>query len=244
MGSMAVSALVLTGACTETPKPSSTTPPAKASKTQTTKKSTETTPPPPAPQPAHKVVLNEQAKRGKTSFAMCAACHGQNAEGVVGMGPTLASSTFLAASTDAYLKETIQKGRPGTTMIPWGASLKDNQIDDIIAYLRALAPHEPATLDESPLKGNVKLGGEVYKGICQACHGVTGAGYAETKNGTGIGRKGFLDTSSNGFIRYLIGEGKTGTKMRGFRKGKPHNIADLTPDEVDSVIQYLRKNAK
>ncbi|MCP4503269.1 MAG: c-type cytochrome [Deltaproteobacteria bacterium] len=188
------------------------------------------------------IVLDEQAKRGKAAYAACAACHGQNGEGVKGLGPTLASKTFLAAASDEFLSETIKKGRPGTTMIPWRAAFDDKKIADLVHFIRALYPHKKVKLDESPLKGSIADGKAVYQAICSSCHGVKGGGFNETKNGTGIARKGFLDTASNGFIRYIAEEGKTGTRMQGFKRGRPHNIADLTPEDIDSVIQYLRAN--
>jgi mono/diheme cytochrome c family protein len=197
----------------------------------------------PAEQMRFVEVTPEKITQGKALFGACMGCHGEGAAGRVGIGPRLNSESFLAAASDQYLLDIIKNGRPGTTMAPWGASYKDDQIHSLIAYLRSLNKVDAATLDNAPLAGNVDDGQRVWRNICAGCHGRSGAGYQETANGTGIGRKGFLDHASDGFMRHIISHGKTLTKMRGFKKGNPANVADLTPAEIDGTIAYLRKNA-
>ncbi len=79
--------------------------------------------------------------------------------------------------------------------------------------------------------------------MCSGCHGRSGAGYQETANGTGIGRKGFLDSASNGFIRYIVSHGKSQTKMRGFAAKNITAVANLSHQEIEDTIAYLRANA-
>lgn len=184
------------------------------------------------------------AERGKTAFAVCAACHGAEGIGIIGLGPALASKSFLAAASDAYLIDTIKNGRTGTTMIPWGTTLKDPQINDIVAYIRSISKTEPAKLDNSPVKGQVANGERLYQDICASCHGVNGTGYAETQNGTAIGNAAFLKIAGDGFLRHLIRYGKSGTMMRGFDEKNVTAIANLTAQEIEDVIAYLRANAK
>jgi cytochrome c oxidase cbb3-type subunit 3 len=173
----------------------------------------------------------------------CSACHGQAGVGKVGIGPRLASKTFLEAASDDMIKSTIRKGRTGTTMTAWKHNLSDAQIDGIVTYLRGLVPHEQVELDESPAKGDAKAGADVYRSICSACHGRSGAGYLESSSGTGIGRKAFLDEVTNGYLRHLIKNGKSLTKMRAFAEGKPAAVANLTDTQIEDVIAYLRGSA-
>ncbi|MBJ19187.1 MAG: c-type cytochrome [bacterium] len=180
---------------------------------------------------------------GKATFATCVGCHGEAAKGRVGIGPRIASESYLAAAGDDFLIQTIEKGRIGTTMVPWDGILSDEQIQGLVAYLRSLHPVAPATLDESKLKGDVENGEQIFRTICSGCHGRSGAGYQETANGTGIGRKAFLDSASDGFIRYIVSHGKTETMMRGFAEKNVTAIANLTPQEIDDTIVYLRANA-
>lgn len=80
----------------------------------------------------------------------CAACHGQNAEGVANLGNTLAPSEFVASLNDAELLDFIRAGRDlnnpdnstGLVMPPSGGrpDLSDDDIFTIIEYLRSQQP--------------------------------------------------------------------------------------------------------
>jgi mono/diheme cytochrome c family protein len=185
----------------------------------------------------------EAVAKGKAQFGTCMGCHGEDATGRLGIGPRIASESYLAAASDDFLFQTIKNGRAGTTMVPWGTIFGDDQIENLVAYLRSLHPVDPATLDESELAGDPERGGEVFRTICSGCHGRSGAGYQETANGTGIGRKAFLDAASDGFIRYIVNHGKTLTKMRGFSKENVTAIANLDDQQIDDTIAYLRQNS-
>lgn len=185
----------------------------------------------------------KKIKLGKATFGLCMACHGEDAAGRVGIGPRIASRTYLAAASDDFLARTIKKGRIATTMIAWESILSDEQVEALIAYLRSLVPVGPATLDESKLEGVVENGEQIFRSICSGCHGRSGAGYQETANGTGIGRKAFLDSASNGFIRYIVSYGKSQTKMRGFAAKNITAVANLSDQEIEDTIAYLRANA-
>lgn len=180
---------------------------------------------------------------GKASFATCMGCHGPDAAGRIGIGPRIASKSYLAAASDDFLVRTIKQGRMGTTMVPWGGVFGDEQIEALVAYLRSLSPVAPATLNETQLAGDSANGEIIFRNICSGCHGRSGAGYQETANGTGIGRKAFLDSASNGFIRFIVGQGKTQTKMRGFAADNITAVANLSDQEIDDTIAYLRANA-
>ncbi len=188
-------------------------------------------------------VTPKKAEAGKRVYQLCAACHGSSAEGKAGVGPRLASETFLQAASDAMLVATITNGRAGTTMIPWGAALKPPQMEQLISWLRHETPTRPATLDESPLRGRAKAGEKLYRDSCATCHGPSGAGYQESGSGTGIGRSAFLDTVSDGFMRFIIKNGKSDTGMRPFSKKHSAGGAHLTDREIEDVISYLREAA-
>jgi cytochrome c oxidase cbb3-type subunit 3 len=70
----------------------------------------------------------------------CASCHGARGEGAE--GPALANPRLLAAATDAYLVETVKRGRRGTSMPPFTAAspahrvLADDEITAIVAFIR------------------------------------------------------------------------------------------------------------
>ncbi len=188
-------------------------------------------------------IAPDTVPKGKTAFATCAACHGEHGEGKVGAAPALTSKSFLEAASDEMLLTTIKNGRPGTTMVAWKDTLEKGTPEAIVAFLRATTKTEPAKLDESPLKGDAAKGEELFHAICANCHGRTGAGYQESGSGTGIGRKGFLDVASNGYLRYIIKHGKSGTQMKSFAKESRTAVANLSDQEIEDVIAYLRKQA-
>lgn len=88
---------------------------------------------------------------GRRLFAkLCAACHGADGEGGKGTGvtfsrprdqqimaPALNNPGFLAAASDAMIKETLLKGRYGTPMSHFlGKKSKQKDIDDIVSFIR------------------------------------------------------------------------------------------------------------
>ena len=181
------------------------------------------------------------AEKGKELYTInCSACHGLEGEGRIGMGPRLASKSFLEAASDEMLQTTIAKGRGGTTMIAWGSVLSPTDVASVVAHLRGMVEHTPAKLDESPNQGDAAAGEKVFLSICAACHGRNGAGYSEASSGTGIARKPFLDSVSNGYLRYIIKKGKAQTKMGSFQSDSPTAVANLSDDEIENVIAYLR----
>ena len=89
------------------------------------------------------------ASAGEELFnGSCTACHGQGAVGIEGLGKGLIDNAFIAGLDDAALVEFIIVGRladdpANTTGIAMPAkggnpSLSDDQLGDIVAYLRTL----------------------------------------------------------------------------------------------------------
>ena len=82
---------------------------------------------------------------------VCSACHGPGGEGIEGLGKDLTTSEFVAGLSDEELLAFIQEGRPvdhpdnttGVAMPPRGGNrdFTDEQLLDIIAYIRTLQEH-------------------------------------------------------------------------------------------------------
>jgi mono/diheme cytochrome c family protein/uncharacterized cupredoxin-like copper-binding protein len=90
----------------------------------------------------------EYTKIGRQLFeASCAECHGENASGG-GTAPTLNSKQFLATTSDPQIHALIAGGISGTQMPTWsidfGGTLTDEQVQQVVTYLRSLAPHAPS----------------------------------------------------------------------------------------------------
>jgi mono/diheme cytochrome c family protein len=109
-------------------------------------------PPPPAPAVASTPASQApDAARGKIQFeTYCVSCHGPRGEGD---GPVAASldpkpahlgdRAYMSGKQDDYLFQVIKNGGASVgrspMMAPWGGSLSDAQIRDVIAYVRSLA---------------------------------------------------------------------------------------------------------
>jgi mono/diheme cytochrome c family protein len=76
----------------------------------------------------------------------CATCHGQN--GMGGDAPTLNAKEFLSSTSDEQMRLLISGGVSGTEMPAWsqefGGTMTDEQIRQIIAYIRSWARTAPS----------------------------------------------------------------------------------------------------
>lgn len=91
------------------------------------------------------------AAKGKQKYQeLCAACHGQSGKGD---GPTAAvlpvkprdhtDAAYMAKLTDEQIFTTIKQGGEAMGKSPlmpkWGGILNDQQIEDVVAYIRTLS---------------------------------------------------------------------------------------------------------
>jgi len=70
--------------------------------------------------------------------ANCAVCHGQNREGVAGLGLPLTPAALTQA--DEVYFDTIKNGRTGTAMPPWGSTLSDGDINALVHWMTTVEP--------------------------------------------------------------------------------------------------------
>ena len=171
----------------------------------------------------------------------CEVCHQADAIGKPGLAPSLTNPELLSIASDKFFMSTIRDGRIGTAMAPFDF-LGRKDIRDIVAFLRSheKLPNRAAEVDaQEPSHGDPRLGKLWFDDICATCHGVDGNGYEAGGTGTAIGYPGFLDKVSDGFIRETVRYGRSNTRMRGF--SGPDAIANLSDQDIDDVIAYLRE---
>jgi mono/diheme cytochrome c family protein len=90
----------------------------------------------------------ELVARGAELFVTCAACHGPDGRGIVGLGKDLVAGEFATTATDEEIIAVITNGRPiwdaaNTTMVDMPArggnpTITDDDIHAIVAYIRSL----------------------------------------------------------------------------------------------------------
>jgi len=183
----------------------------------------------------------DAVKEGEQLFNQnCAACHQEDAVGKPGLAPSLTNKELLSIASDTFLTKTINEGRAGTGMGPF-KHLGDDKIKAIVDFLRSheQLPNRSAEVDaEAANQGDPRKGELWFEQICSTCHGIKGDGYASGGTGTAIGLKGFLNAASDGFIRESIKMGRSNTRMLSFQS--PAAMANLTDQEIDDIIAYLR----
>jgi cytochrome c oxidase cbb3-type subunit 3 len=78
----------------------------------------------------------------------CQSCHGDRATRLTAV--QLGHPVFLALASDAFIRDAIVRGRPGTPMEAYGGKLTATQIDDLVAHLRSWA-EKPTTAPPPPV---------------------------------------------------------------------------------------------
>jgi putative heme-binding domain-containing protein len=121
--------------------------------------------------------------RGKLLFeGHCARCHGMQGGG--GTGANLRRPKLQRAPDDNSLFDLIRDGIPESGM-PDTWAMSDNEVQDVIAYVRALGRVHPEPLPGDPAKG--KLG--YHKANCGNCHIIAGEGGSLGPELTDIGTR-------------------------------------------------------
>ncbi|MDH5407792.1 MAG: c-type cytochrome [Gammaproteobacteria bacterium] len=176
----------------------------------------------------------------------CAACHG--AEGNGGVGVPLALPAFLKSVDDAFLSKSIRDGRPGRVM-PAFSKLSDVEVKSLVKYIRSWSDSPAATFSTVAVHGNARHGKKLFAKFCASCHGANGEG----GHGTGvtfsrprdlpiiapaINNAGFLTSASDQLIKRTLMQGREGTPMVSFLK------QGMTEADINDVVAYVRSFEK
>ncbi len=184
---------------------------------------------------------SSEVAQGKKLFEQnCQVCHQADAIGKPGFAPSLTNPELLSIASDKFFMSTIRDGRTGTGMPPF-AHLGKKKIKAIVAFLRSheKLPNRSKEVDAQPESfGDARKGELWFNQICVSCHGDRGEGYGAGVSGTAIGKPGFLNKVSDGFIRETIKHGRSNTRMHGFSGAD--GLANLRDSEIEDVIAYLR----
>ncbi len=89
------------------------------------------------------------ALRGKKVYeAHCQSCHGT--QQTRGNAVHLANPRFLEVSSEGFLRHAIVNGRPGTPMAAFAGKLTEQEILDVVTYVRGLDKPPPVQLLPAP----------------------------------------------------------------------------------------------
>jgi ubiquinol-cytochrome c reductase cytochrome c subunit len=177
--------------------------------------------------------LSTAAVEGKALFDnSCISCHGRDAQGVVGRGPSLIGVGSAAVEFQV-----------GTGRMPMARQeaqaeqkkplFKDAEVTQLGQYIQELGggPQVPAGDDfaEDPQSGALARGGELFRINCTSCHGFGGGGGALS---SGKFAPGLHDATQRQIYAAML----TG----------PQNMPvfgdnQLTPDQKRDIITYVSK---
>ncbi|MCH7820975.1 MAG: c-type cytochrome [Proteobacteria bacterium] len=163
---------------------------------------------------------------GAASYAVCAACHGSQGEGLVAL-----NAPKLSGQDPQYLKRQLRNYKSGLRgiheddvngriMAPMAATLfNDAMIDNVIAYIGTLDDiPAPATID-----GDVAHGARLYA-LCANCHG---------KDGQGIKMNAPRQAGINDW--YLL------SQLKNFKQGlRGHHPEDLSGNQMRAMALTLQ----
>lgn len=172
----------------------------------------------------------------------CAVCHGEAGSG--GVGVPLALPGFQSTVDDAYLRETIRRGRPGRVM-PAFSRLSNAEVDAIVGHIRGWRKDAAIpTFVRTPITGNMSKGAVLFARHCAACHGERGQG----GHGTGVtfsrprdlpiiapalNNPGFLAAATDNQIKTTLMRGREGTPMVSFL------TQGLSERDIEDLVSFV-----
>jgi len=111
----------------------------------------------------------------------CAYCHGIDGRANTEVAkvldpppPNFADPVVMARLDDGRIYMAIYRGRPGTAMGGRGELLAPAEIIDVMRYIRTLV--QPLAAGMTPARLDVRVGEQIYRQYCIACHGERGDG--------------------------------------------------------------------
>ncbi len=180
------------------------------------------------------VAMDPEALRGAATYQrLCALCHGPERKGYAAdNAPSLVSMTFLQSASEAFLRDSIAYGRPGTAMAGFasevGGPLSKDDMAALIRFLRHGAP-DLVALPPPPPGGDAVNGQRIYDAECKSCHGDR----QQRATAVHLPNTRLLSQASDGFLAYALAKGRPGTPMVAF-EGR------LDANQQRDVIAYVR----
>jgi len=186
-------------------------------------------------EPEPDTTVDVQELDGPALYAKyCGLCHGDVGEGYkADQANALNNPEFLSIASDAFLRDSIIKGRPGTPMSAWGESyagpLSDGDVNRLVYHIRDWQTEPDVDVSEVTVEGEIDRGELIYSVHCQDCHGVEGGGGTHMT----LNNPEFLAIASDGFLRHSISEGRSNTVMKAY--------GDVfTPQQIDDLVVLIR----
>jgi ubiquinol-cytochrome c reductase cytochrome c subunit len=164
------------------------------------------------------------ARHGRALFVDgCSSCHGLDAKGVKGAGPSLVGAG--AAAADFYLSTgRMPLDTTGDEPVRSKPSFTRSQIDDLVAYIGSLGGPKIPSID--PAEGNLSQGFHAFADHCAGCHQILGRG--------GVVTGGFSPTLLDATPRQVAEAVRVGPYLM-----PPFNAHQIDDRELASIARYV-----
>jgi len=172
----------------------------------------------------------------------CSICHGDegdaNTRAQSGMYPAPRDFTTAEAAielTRERMIKSVTDGRPGTTMVAHKKRLSEQQIADLVDYIRSRFMQLP---EAAGIPAAVSLGEKVYTDHCSVCHGDNGNTALWAQNGLNPAPRDFTSPEAQNNLtreRMLrsVTDGRSDTGMVSYK-------TRLSKDEIAAVVGFIR----
>jgi len=193
---------------------------------------------PPVELPPEIEMTGDLALEGNEIFAsLCYQCHGPNPAGFR-QGPALGDPEFQADSTDQDIFDTINLGHEATAMIAWGEILTSDQITQLVAFIRALPPEDPAEVGVSFSRDVLPI----LEDRCISCHdGSSGDGGWDATSWDTV-----IDSGDNGpaVIPGDVDNSLLAQKLLGTADGDPMPpLIPLSNRKIQVILDWIGQGA-
>jgi ubiquinol-cytochrome c reductase cytochrome c subunit len=168
----------------------------------------------------------DSVSRGRALFVEgCSSCHGFDARGVAGQGPSLVGAG--AAAADFYLSTgRMPLDAPGRQPLREDPAYDSADIDALVAYVASLGPG-PAIPEVDPARGDLAEGQRAFTANCAGCHQVVGRG--------GVVTGGFSPSLHEATATQIAEAVRVGPYLM-----PPFDEHRIDRHSLDSIARYLR----
>jgi mono/diheme cytochrome c family protein len=168
----------------------------------------------------------------------CLICHGENGKGEgKNAGTAINNQQYLNAFSDNDIFNSVKFGREGTGMPSYGPRLSDEELNNVVAYIRNWQSQEIKFEVPKTIAGNIVNGEKLYNIYCINCHGEAGGG--KLKMGTALANPQYLKYTTDKQIWISTAYGRDGTRMAPTLKGLD-GVRQLKEEEITDIVTYIR----
>jgi mono/diheme cytochrome c family protein len=168
----------------------------------------------------------------------CLICHGENGKGEGKYaGTAINNQNYLNTVSDKDIFNTVNFGREGTAMPNYGPRLSEEDLNNVVAFIRNWQSKEIDYEVPKTIAGDAVNGEKLYNVYCINCHGEAGAG--KLKMGTALSNPQYLKYTTDKQIWITTAYGREDTRMAPTLKGLD-GVRQLKKEDITDIVSYIR----